>query len=186
MSTALSLFPSPGAGYDQPFEMLSACHERVRRSLALLQRLQAHLRSHGVDAQARDAARDVLRYFELAAPKHHDDEELHVFPALLAADAVAHGPLVARLQDDHRRMAAAWPAAQAALRAVAEGRWVAADADPAAAAWAAFTGLYDAHMAAEDSVAYPAAQALFDASALAAMGTEMAARRGLTAVNTPR
>lgn len=181
-----TLFPSPGAGYDQPFEMLGACHERVRRSLDLLQRLQAHLATHGADAQARDAARDVLRYFELAAPKHHDDEERHVFPALLAADAAAHGPLVARLRDDHRRMAAAWPAAQARLQAVAEGRWAAADTEPAATAWAAFADLYDAHMAAEDDVAFPAARALFEAPALAAMGAEMAARRGLTAVNMPR
>ncbi|MBP6252209.1 MAG: hemerythrin domain-containing protein [Rubrivivax sp.] len=178
------LFPTPGAGYDQPFEMLGACHDRVRRSLDLLQRLQAHLIEHGADAQARDAARDVLRYFDLAAPKHHADEEIHVFPALLAADAAAHGTLIERLQDEHRRMEAAWPAARLQLQAVADGRWQVDGADAAAAAWACFAGLYDAHMAAEDQIVYPAARSLFDAAALATMGGEMAARRGLTAVNT--
>lgn len=179
-----TLFPTPGAGYDQPFEMLGACHDRVRRSLDLLHRLQAHLADHGADAQAQAAAGDVLRYFDLAAPKHHDDEELHVFPALLAADAAIHGALVERLQDDHRRMTAAWPAARAQLQAVADGLWRADDAAASTPAWAAFSGLYDAHMAAEDQIAYPAARAQFDAAALAAMGTEMAARRGLTGVNT--
>ncbi len=177
------LLPTPGAGFDQPFELLGACHERVQRSLALLQRLQAHLAVHGADAQAQSAARDVLRYFDIAAPLHHEDEERHVFPALLAADAARHGPLVARLQDDHRRMAAAWPAARAALQAVAGGRWDAGDgAGPAAQAWAAFAALYGPHIEAEERLAYPAAQALLDAAGVAAMGAEMAGRRGLTAV----
>lgn len=178
----MDLLPTPGAGFDAPFEMLGACHERVQRSLALLQRLQAHLAAHGADAQARDAARDVMRYFDLAAPAHHEDEERHVFPALLAADAARHGPLVARLLEDHRRMAAQWPAVRAGLAAVAEGRWTGREAD----AWAAFAALYDAHIPAEEEAAYPAARARLDAAAQAAMGDEMARRRGLTGVNTGR
>ena len=63
-----TLNSSPAVGFDQPFEMLEACHERVERSLGLLLRLAEHLVSHGADEQARDAARDVLRYFDLAAP----------------------------------------------------------------------------------------------------------------------
>ena len=78
------------AGFEQPFEMLSACHDRVRRSLALLGRLCEHVEVHGTDAQACQAAADVLRYFSLAAPAHHEDEERHVVPALYArGDCVA-------------------------------------------------------------------------------------------------
>ncbi|MCP5270849.1 MAG: hemerythrin domain-containing protein [Burkholderiaceae bacterium] len=184
MSTPL--MPTPGAGFDQPFELLSACHDRVQRSLDLLRRLQDHLAIHGADGQAQDAARDVLRYFDIAAPLHHEDEERHVFPALLAADAGRHGALVARLQDDHRRMAAAWPAARAALQAVADGRWTTEGASPAVQAWQDFAALYGPHIDAEEQLAYPAARALADAEAAHAMGTEMAARRGLTAVNPSR
>lgn len=176
------LLPTPGAGFDQPFELLGACHERVQRSLDLLHRLQTHLAAHGADAQARDAARDVMRYFDIAAPLHHEDEERHVFPALLAADAARHGALVARLQDEHRRMAAAWPAARAALQAVADGSWSSADTDAAAAAWRRFADLYGPHIEAEEALAYPAAQARLSAEGAAVMGAEMAARRGLTAV----
>ena len=75
---------TPGAGFDEPFEMLGACHDRVRRSLDLLQRLRDYLKTHACDDSARQAARDVLRYFDIAAPLHHEDEELHVFPPLLA------------------------------------------------------------------------------------------------------
>lgn len=176
------LLPTPGAGFDQPFELLAACHERVQRSLALLRRLQAHLAVHGADTQARDAARDVMRYFDIAAPLHHEDEERHVFPALLAADAARHGGLVARLQDEHRRMATAWPAARAALQRVADGAWTPGEAPAAACAWDAFAALYGPHIAAEEQLAYPAVQAGCDAPARAAMGAEMAARRGLTTV----
>ena len=39
-----SLSVAPAATFEQPFEMLVACHERVIRTLDLLQRLRAHLR----------------------------------------------------------------------------------------------------------------------------------------------
>jgi hypothetical protein len=73
---------APDVGFEAPFEMLAACHERVTRSLGLLERLVEHLGSQGCDEQARAAAHDVWRYFEIAAPAHHADEELHVLPRL--------------------------------------------------------------------------------------------------------
>lgn len=181
--TMKPLLPSPGASFDQPFEMLAACHERVQRSLDLLRRLQDHLARHGADAQAREAARDVMRYFDIAAPKHHDDEERHVFPALLAADAKRHTALVQRLLEDHQRMGTVWPHARAALQAVADGQWTGEAA--ALQAWAAFADLYGPHIEAEEALAYPAARVQLDAGATAAMGAEMAQRRGLasTAAN---
>src|SRR5665647_521132 len=71
-----SLLATPAVGFEQPFEMLEACHERVNRMLALLVRLREYLPGHGTDDNARQAARDVMRYFDLAAPHHHQDEEL--------------------------------------------------------------------------------------------------------------
>ena len=51
--------------------------------LALLDKLRSHMRASGADEEARQAARDVMRYFDKAAPQHHRDEELHVFPMLV-------------------------------------------------------------------------------------------------------
>ena len=59
------LISTPAVGFDQPFEMLDACHDRVDRTLTLLQRLAAHIDSKGHDASSRSAANDVLRYFDL-------------------------------------------------------------------------------------------------------------------------
>src|SRR5205814_2154869 len=102
----------PAAGFEQPFEMLQACHERLEQMLALLQRLREHVRSHGSDEQARQAARDVMRYFDTAAPRHHEDEELHVFPVLLALNDEGVTQVVAQLQQDHLQMEKRWHAAR--------------------------------------------------------------------------
>jgi hemerythrin-like domain-containing protein len=170
---------TPGAGFDQPFEMLDACHDRVRRSLDLLQRLRAYLQDKGCDDSARQAARDVLRYFDIAAPLHHEDEELHVFPALLAAHAEGHvADLVRQMQRDHVRMAACWAEARQPLEQLAQGALQSFTPEHEAAL-ERFAGCYADHLRHEDDSLYPAARAVLDAQAQQAMGQEMAARRGV-------
>jgi len=174
-----SLVSGPAAGFEQPFEMLEACHERVQRMLALLQRLREHLPGHGADANARQAARDVMRYFDQAAPQHHRDEELHVFPLLLAHGDAATQDVVRRLQEDHLQMEPRWAAARAILDAIACGE-LAALTSAHEAVLDAFAGPYAEDIAAEEQLAYPAAAALLDEEALAEMGAEMMRRRGVS------
>jgi hemerythrin-like domain-containing protein len=168
---------SPSAGFEQPFEMLQACHERVERMLSLLQRLRAHLALTGCDAQAKQAAVDVVRYFDVAAPAHHEDEERHVFPPLLAAGLQLD--TIARLQREHAEMAALWPRVRAVLQTVADGRW-AGFASGDEGLLEHYTRLYDWHVAAENELVYPAAALRLDAAAQVAMGEEMSRRRGVT------
>lgn len=171
-------FSAPAAGFDEPFAMLQACHERVQRTLDLLARLRDHVQRHGADQSARDAARDVLRYFDIAAPLHHQDEELHVFPLLLAQGSAKMHTLVERLQDDHRKMTAEWAEARLPLQRLTRGEASAFTPDDAAA-MDRFAQRYRDHIAAEEGHAYPAAEALLSPAALAGMGQEMAARRGV-------
>jgi hemerythrin-like domain-containing protein len=172
---------SPGAGFEAPFDMLAACHERVERMLALLARLQQHLLERGCDDSARQAARDVMRYFDLAAPLHHQDEELHVFPPLLAGPEAGLRALVQRLLQDHRDMEAAWPPARSVLQAIADSP--AADwaplVPPQTVALKRFAGLYEQHLMDEDRLAYPAAQAVLAGEALQTMSQDMMQRRGV-------
>ncbi len=169
---------APGASYEQPFEMLQACHERVHRMLALLARLVAHVTEHGADEQARQAARDVMRYFDQAAPQHHLDEERHVFPPLLAAGDPAVVAVVQRLQADHQQMESAWASCRTVLAALADGALATLDA-PQREALQAFAALYDDHIRDEEAIAYPAAQADLDDAATQAMALDMMRRRGL-------
>ncbi|MBA4176947.1 MAG: hypothetical protein C0505_10380 [Leptothrix sp. (in: Bacteria)] len=178
----LNLHRSPAAGFEQPFEMLQACHERVQRMLALLLRLADHLATQGADADARQAARDVMRYFDHAGPAHHEDEERHLFPPLLEKGDAALQALVRRLQQDHVAMSAAWREVRADLADIETGDWRRGPIGRLAEArrrWQAYADLYAAHIDAEEGQAYPAAQRLLPASALRTMGQEMATRRGV-------
>jgi len=182
--TDMALMASPGAGFDRPFELLSACHERVDRSLQLLFRLVKHLGTAGNGPREREmaaaAARDVLRYFDVAAPAHHEDEERHVFPLVCATGDVALIDTVARLQAGHVAMAAAWDGLRRLLDEVARDG-VALDLPALDEAAQSFGSVCVEHMSLEDSVIFPAARASAEAAgpaAVAAMGSEMAARRG--------
>jgi hemerythrin-like domain-containing protein len=175
MTSVIDLHAGPGAGFDQPFEMLEACHQRVERMLALLQRLSAHLAAHGADSQAQQAARDVMRYFDLAAPYHHEDEERHIVPRLREQGQIA---LAERLMSEHRTMSSAWAGVRCALQAVEQGRWL-TDSEVAAEQWRAFVALYRDHIALEEREVFPTARQHIDADALRAMADEMARRRGV-------
>lgn len=175
MSTvSLQLHATPAAGVDDPMALLAACHERVQRMLKLLQRLRSHLADKGADESARQAASDVMRYFDDAAPRHHDDEERHILPALRALGEHA---LAERLHRDHRVMSDAWSALRTMLLPLArDGVLPAAEFG---AACRSFCQLYRDHVALEDQEAYPKAVATLSATALRTMAHDMAVRRGL-------
>ncbi len=174
MTSVIDLHAGPAAGFDEPFEMLDACHERVLRMLMLLERLALHLPAHGADEQARQAARDVMRYFDLAAPHHHEDEERHVLPLLRTQ---GRSDLADRVLSEHRVMHAAWAGVRKSLQQIADARWAAADRD--APDWRDFCSLYRAHIDIEEREVYPLARAATDVPGLQAMAVEMAHRRGV-------
>ena len=177
MTSHTLLSSSPGVGFEQPFEMLEACHERVQRSVGLLERLLVHIEAHGHDASSRSAAADVLRYFDIAAPLHHEDEELHIFPPLEASADVQMRETIAQLKLDHVRMSTMW----AELRQVIQA-W--RDADPAPAVSEdnrtlirEFARSYAQHIPLEETLVYPAARAAMASRRILEVGEEMASRR---------
>lgn len=181
MSPTFPGFDSPAVGFEQPFEMLLACHERVRRSLALLGRLVRHVDERGHDESSRSAASDVLRYFDLAAPLHHEDEERHVFPVLADSGDPELVGAVSALHRDHARMSALW----AGLRVTLEA-WSRPDAVGAAdhgfrQQVAEFELIYAGHLATEEEVVFPAARDRLHGHRLADMSADMERRRSVPA-----
>jgi len=161
--------------------MLNACHERVERTLRLLGRIVPYVAKHGIDAKAQSAAVDVLRYFDIAAPLHHGDEELHVFPLLLQQnDAVTTG-LVEQMLVDHEQMSSHWAALRPTLVELS------ADSTTGGVACivtekfeqqiAAFMALYAAHLETESGVLFPAAARLKTDDTLRQMSDDMRRRR---------
>jgi hemerythrin-like domain-containing protein len=173
---ATDLFSEAAApGFDDPLGMLSACHGRIERQLATLDRLQRHLPEHGCDTDARAAARGILRYFDTAAPNHHADEEGSVFPRLRTTVPGRADALVAELERDHRTLAANWRRLRPLLASIAAG----ARANLSAKQVADVRAAYTAHIAKEESDLIPLAAHTLGSAALAEIGSEMAARRGV-------
>jgi len=119
------LFDTP-AGFDEPLEMLLGCHRRIEKQLATLRRLREHLAARGVDAEATQAAQSILNYFERAAPNHHHDEEIDLFPMIEAritdpGEASRFRAFRDALLEDHRALEAAWARMRRPLEAVADG-----------------------------------------------------------------
>jgi len=179
MSTASAVpgFDSPAVGFEQPFEMLEACHGRVQRSLALLQKLLAYVQTKGHDSQTQSAAKDVLRYFDLAAPLHHDDEELNIFPVVLAqgsADAIS---AVATLLRDHQAMHALWQRLREVLMVWSQPGATTPASESMQALVADFVASYASHIRTEEDQVYPQARALMSAEQIAEISQQMRARR---------
>ena len=177
MASPLTLHAAPAAGVDQPFELLAACHDRVRRSLDLLRRLVDHVEVHGPDAQAADAARDVMRYFSVAAPLHHEDEERHLLPLLVASEQAELVEAAEQMAADHRTFRAVWPGLSANLQALSEQKAV--DLLTLRRQAEGFIALHASHLALEDKVAFPAAEQRAGDAERQAMSIDMAARRSV-------
>ena len=173
---------TPGSGrksvdFDSPLAMLKECHRRVESQCRTLVRLVPHLAQHGSDKAAAEAAVAVMRYFDLAAPLHHEDEESDLFPALMesmaGSDAVCLRGLTDGLRTDHAELDGRWQALRKVLQAVAQGRPAALDA----AEVEAFDAMYVRHIACEEGELFPMAERLLSDEAMARIGQSMRARR---------
>ncbi|HKT96110.1 MAG TPA: hemerythrin domain-containing protein [Paraburkholderia sp.] len=159
--------------------MLRACHERIAAQCATLEKLVAHLPSHGPDIQAQQAARNVMRYFNVAGPHHHADEEQDLFPMLIEVGECLRSPVrerIAYLLDEHRSLDAAWAHLCVVLADIAEGK----SAQLEAAQVADFVGAYRSHIAVEEREILSFAQAHLDRQQLATLSKAMVSRRTVT------
>ncbi|TJZ79148.1 hemerythrin domain-containing protein [Chitiniphilus eburneus] len=166
-------FNTEAVGFDDPLAMLHACHERVRHYAGLLPRLAAHVTEHGVDAQAVEAARAILRYFDVAAPLHHADEDDDLF-ALLAGRLQGEPLRVLReLQVEHDVLGVQWQHWRGLLMSLIQGHGAVLNEVSAMA----FAQQYIAHADREETHVYPWAETLVRPDELVKMGRRMAARR---------
>lgn len=166
----------PAPSFDEPVDMLKACHERIAAKCATLEKLAAHLPVHGADAQAQQAARSIMRYFDIAGPNHLADEEQDLFPMLIEVSERLRSPVaqrIASLLHEHRSQEAAWTQLRAALADIADGK--ATPLEPVSIG--NFISGYRDHIAREESEFFPLAQAWLDQEHLARLSAAMVARR---------
>ncbi len=175
----------PSPGFDDPVGLLSDCHRRIERFLAVLIAVTEQARGGALTPAQREALETALRYFREAAPKHTSDEEESLFPRLRglgnARIDAALEPLHV-LEADHRAATLDHDQVDALCR-----RWLAENClAPGAVAELAgrlseLRALYQHHIAIEDTKIFPLAREVLPAAKIAAIGKEMAGRRGLPA-----
>jgi len=170
-----SLLGAAAPGFDRPLAVLEACHGRIAKQCDTLEKLLAHLPGHGADAQAQQAARAVLAYFDTAAVHHHDDEERNLFPLLEQAGAPGACEMVETLTLEHDAQAMVWRRLRAELQAIEAGTAVALDAELTRR----FIEMNRTHLEFENTHVLPLAQQVLGAADLERLGRAMAARRGV-------
>jgi pyridoxamine 5'-phosphate oxidase len=179
------LLPDTAPDFDQPIAVLKHCHGRIRKQLATLEKLLAHLPEHGADEQARQAATAVLRYFDKAAHLHHDDEEQDLIPMLRASargeDAATLQALAPVILQDHKDMDAMWQDLHEQLSMIADG----SSAQLSSGTVQRFAQRYVNHMDREESTMAPMALRLFSPEQMMQLGQAMQRRRGIEPAGAP-
>jgi hemerythrin-like domain-containing protein len=172
-----SLF-STVVGFDDPLEMLLACHRRIERQLETLERLQAHVQEHGVDADASLAAQAVLRYFARAAEHHHEDEEKDLFPLLAmripaGEEKARFNALREQLEGEHDAVREQWSRLRKTVEAIGDGiPRTLAESDVQR-----FISAYRAHIGREEGALHELFSRWIDQSDRDLLGRSMRARR---------
>lgn len=172
-----SPLPDAAPGFDRPIAVLKHCHDRIRKQLATLEKLLAHVPVAGADEQAQQAAAAIIKYFEQGAPLHHADEEENLIPMLRAVarddDAATLQALAPVILEQHHQMDAMWAVLREQLEKIAAGTGTALSHTAAEQ----FIQDYTAHMVREESTLAPMAMRLFTADQMAQLGAAMQARR---------
>lgn len=167
------------ADFGQPLQLLKACHERIQTQCDTLRRLCVHMPVHGSDAQAQQAASNVMRYFDSAGRHHHEDEEQDIFPRMATSATGQNAERVAlltgQLKREHAEITQSWLDLREALEKIAHGGIEPLDE----LAVNQFCAMYGAHIAFEEANLMPLAKLLLDEAAFAAIGKAMAVRRGI-------
>jgi len=171
---------SPAPGFDQPLQLLSACHGRMIGMTDTLAKLPQYIAQHGVNDDVVLASTRVLKYFDTAGQHHHEDEEQDVFPLLRAAAAAQGNLEIPALLDEllaqHIGMNAAWQTLRPHLCLLAEKQSV---PESAYLAMQGFIDAYLRHIPLEEEKLLPYAATALDTNQLATIGKAMAARRGV-------
>ena len=141
-----------------PFSSLDDCHQRIQEFLVELKRMAKHMELEGLDDADRKLAGAIEAFFSSTSRQHHAQEEMHVFPPLLANGSDELKAAVRSLQQDHGFIEQNWTELGPQLRGISEGNdWFYSEEFQHNVE--TFVELLEQHIALEESVIYPAASA---------------------------
>jgi hemerythrin-like domain-containing protein len=136
------------------FKALDACHLQIQEHLVELKRMAKHMETEGLSNADRKLAGEIEAFFSSTSREHHQQEEKHVFPPLLANGTDDMKAAVQSLQQDHGFIEENWIELGPQLRAISEGNdWFhSAEFQHNVEL---FLELMNGHIALEESMIYP-------------------------------
>lgn len=167
----LNLEPQKFVTWDEPIEMLYACHGRVKQFCRQLQLLPDYIEQNGLNQAVKNDVQQILNYFNQAAPLHHDDEELDFFPAL-SQKLPETQQAINELESQHEALYQNWYALRARLEELLAGKIENIESELIQR----FVAGYDSHIAIEEPL-FELGREHLAQSELDAMGKIMADRR---------
>jgi hemerythrin-like domain-containing protein len=168
----------PQSNFSDPIGLLTDCHRRIERFLGVLVRVISDRRGGALSDEQRIALDTALTYFREAAPKHTADEEETLFPRLRAAGHALTD--LDSLHEDHGRADRAHAQVDRLGREwIDRGTLTPKESSKFATLLTELSALYRAHIDVEEKAIFPLAEQVLPADERAAMGKEMAGRRGV-------
>lgn len=167
----ITLEPQSFASWEQPIEMLYACHSKVKRFCRQLHILPDYLAKNGVNQAVKNDVQQILTYFNQSAPLHHEDEEKDFFPELVKLVPQAQAD-IDELERQHIVLHQNWANLSLQLNQLLTNERQTIDQ----ALIDAFVAGYDKHIALEEPL-FELGKQYLNGEQLGHMGKIMAARR---------
>lgn len=165
------LEPQKFASWNEPIEMLYACHSKVKRFCRQLTILPDYLAKNGCNQAVKNDVQQILNYFNQSAPLHHDDEEKDFFPLLVKYVPEAQKD-IDELERQHVTLHGSWTKLSEQLQALLKDERENIDVELINH----FVSGYDKHIALEEPLFELGKQHLSE-SELREIGDIMSARR---------
>ncbi|WP_443090124.1 hemerythrin domain-containing protein [Basfia succiniciproducens] len=159
------------ATWAQPIEMLFACHGRVKIFCRQLGMLPDYLAENGVNQAVKNDVKQIITYFNVAAPLHHKDEESDFFPALLHYVPEAKTDIL-KLEAEHIGIHGIWEQLGVQLQELIDEKRTTIEQN----LLDDYRAAYERHIALEEPL-FELGQKHIPAEQLTAMGKIMAERR---------
>src|SRR6476661_7544741 len=96
----VTLGAKPEHGFNEPLGLLSDCHRRIENFLAMMIRVleRSDNGQEPLASDERQALEAALKYFDVAAPRHTQDEEQSLFPRMRESNNPEAHAALARMQ----------------------------------------------------------------------------------------
>lgn len=168
------LEPQQFATWNEPIEMLYACHDKVKRFCRQLRILPDYLEKHGYTQAVLNDVEQILTYFNRAAPLHHEDEEQDFFPQLVTFSPQAQAT-IAELASQHQELHENWIVLSVQLEELLAEKRDNIDV----MLIAQFVHGYEHHITLEEPL-FELGREVIPAERLASIGQKMSARRQMS------